>query len=183
MHPQYNPHPIYITIYTLPSHTHSMRAACVRAVAQARDTLLTTCLELIASWTQQHGKGGTPKAAAPSTDGSSSPSGAAGAAPRSAAVAPGSFLGLLLSARDKATGAAALSDVQITGQAQTFILAGAPRRGGGKGWACTCACGLASLEGWSGPPCTHARMASAHVHACIRAHVDTQSAGGAEPCA
>jgi hypothetical protein len=39
-------------------------------------------------------------------------------------VEPGSFLGLLLRARDRASGAAKFSDASITAQASTFILAG-----------------------------------------------------------
>jgi hypothetical protein len=39
-------------------------------------------------------------------------------------VEPGSFLGLLLRARDHASGAAKFSDATITAQASTFILAG-----------------------------------------------------------
>lgn len=69
-----------------------------------------------------HAHEDAPEEHAASTDGRSSPSGkavaaataaAAGGASRTSAVAPGSFLGLLLSARDKATGEAALSDVQV----------------------------------------------------------------------
>ncbi|GLC53342.1 hypothetical protein PLESTB_000734000 [Pleodorina starrii] len=56
------------------------------------------------------------------------------AAPR---VAVGSFLGLILSARDKASGAA-LTDLQVAAQVQTFILAGYETTANGLAFAVYC---------------------------------------------
>lgn len=94
---------------------------------EARDVMYKTTRELIKS----HAKQASPASfccgsATPAASGASAP--APPAAPDSPklpvdGVLPGSFMGLMLAARNKATGEH-LTDVQIMAQAQTFILAG-----------------------------------------------------------
>ncbi|KXZ54673.1 hypothetical protein GPECTOR_4g739 [Gonium pectorale] len=111
---------------------------------QARRNLRNTCVDLIASWRSGGGGGGggggrphhingaTANGAAPppvveaeavgqSGSGAGADTAFEGAKPP--AVEAGSFLGLMLSARDKATGQG-LNDRQVAAQVQTFILAG-----------------------------------------------------------
>ncbi|GLC67191.1 hypothetical protein PLESTF_000527500 [Pleodorina starrii] len=120
-----------------------------KRILTARTKLRNTCLSLIADWeakqrqepamvsesaedasVQLHnggGGGGMIRDAAAAAEPSPPPSLAAAAkAPGSrgaTAVEPGSFLGLILAARDKTTGQA-LDNDEVAAQVQTFILAG-----------------------------------------------------------
>ncbi|EFJ47190.1 hypothetical protein VOLCADRAFT_121020 [Volvox carteri f. nagariensis] len=121
-----------------------------RKLLQARKLLRDTCLTLIRDWEEKQHKptktetkteaeaevrnghaatretGPTaeePASTSPSYDNGGEGGGGGDVVRRAPAVAPGSFLGLMLSARDKLTGDA-LSDDQVVSQAQTFILAG-----------------------------------------------------------
>ncbi|KAG2492269.1 hypothetical protein HYH03_009509 [Edaphochlamys debaryana] len=95
---------------------------------KARHVLRDTALRLVRDW-RARGPATTPSTTAAATG---QPNGdkalakatePAAPAPAAPAVAPGSFLGLMLAARDKSTGQA-LTDVQLISQVQTFVLGG-----------------------------------------------------------
>lgn len=87
---------------------------------QARETIRHISLSLIAATRDSQSRRSTsPRAASPSSSGGKG---------RPVGVAPGSFLGLLLSAKDQQ--GHALSDRQMAAQANVFTLAGYEVRGG-----------------------------------------------------
>ncbi|KXZ54675.1 hypothetical protein GPECTOR_4g741 [Gonium pectorale] len=109
---------------------------------RARAVLSDTCHGLIDDWKCQHGQGeqqggqrgrqangsaalppAGPVTAAATAAPQEEEEGHAAAGGKAPAVEAGSFLGLILSARDKATGQG-LSDSQVVAQVQTFILGG-----------------------------------------------------------
>ncbi|KAG2442182.1 hypothetical protein HYH02_009670 [Chlamydomonas schloesseri] len=104
-------------------------------ILTARTHLRDACMSLINAWKQQDGTGGAQEKQKEKKEGKENGAAAKGhangaaavndaaAAGAAAGVAPGSFLGLVLAARDKSTGEG-LTDLQVAAQVQTFILAG-----------------------------------------------------------
>jgi hypothetical protein len=83
--------------------------------------LRDTSLALITAWrAKDAGPASAPAASSHAADAKAPPARPNGGS----GVSPGSFLGLMLSARDKASGRG-LSDDQLVAQAQAFMLAGA----------------------------------------------------------
>ncbi|KAG2434665.1 hypothetical protein HXX76_007558 [Chlamydomonas incerta] len=115
---------------------HALPDLAFTKMLTARGHLRDACMELISTWRKQEapaakqegqngaanghaGTGTANGAAAAGTGAAQTVTAGAGAG----GVAAGSFLGLMLAARDKSTGEG-LTDLQVAAQVQTFILAG-----------------------------------------------------------
>ncbi|GLI67209.1 hypothetical protein VaNZ11_011116 [Volvox africanus] len=106
---------------------------------RARKQLYDDCISLIDNW---KAAAAVPTSAAAAMEGlaggnAAATKAAAVVAPAAPNVAVGSFLGLILSARDKSSGDV-LSDLQVTAQVQTFILAGYETTANGLAFAVYC---------------------------------------------
>ncbi|GIL53383.1 hypothetical protein Vafri_8997 [Volvox africanus] len=115
---------------------------------RARKQLRDACISLIDNWKTA---AAVPTSAAAAVEGPAYNNAAATAAasaavtPAAPTVAVGSFLGLILSARDKSSGDA-LSDLQVTAQVQTFILAGYETTANGLAFAVYCVAANPEVE-------------------------------------
>ncbi|KAG2492006.1 hypothetical protein HYH03_009736 [Edaphochlamys debaryana] len=113
---------------------HSLPDRPFSGILRARADLRNACMYLISSWREggsaralngPEANGGDAKAGnGVLTNGGAKGAGdVPGGNPPAPSVSPGSFLGLMLAARDKATGQG-LTDLQVAAQVQTFLLAG-----------------------------------------------------------
>lgn len=106
--------------------------ARLRESRQARSTIIRVCKSLIARWNAQHG---ADQATVKDASAANTPAG-----PHT-----GSFLALLLAARDKESGAG-LTDAQIVGQVSTFLLAGYETTANALSYAVYCLAGNPDAE-------------------------------------
>jgi hypothetical protein len=146
------------------------------ALLQSRKVLRSVCMELIQSWKAKAGgvaDGADPKAV---TNGSANRD---AKAPAGGGVAPGSFLGLMLSARERGGGGGALSDDEVA--AQVGAHSGACDCGRTRGGACVSSerlpsparPGAAACCDLRGVACGCARVAGAQVQTFILAGYET----------